>query len=83
MKSIDDENGHLLRTTTMSRGLGRHGGFDELKERVMTDVVLSALFAVIVALCLAMIVGLYCWGRHAQIFSPDAAAQPMIVETAI
>ena len=80
MKSAYDEKSHLSAPTTMPRYPGRHEFFDEPKERVITDVVLSAGFAAIVALCVAMFVGLYCWSRHAPIFPPDGATGPAIEE---
>jgi hypothetical protein len=48
---------------------------------VITDVLLSACFAMVIALSVVMLVGLYCWSRHAPIFQ-DAAAQAAITETA-
>ena len=71
MKARDHEKGYLLRPATMSVGAVRHRDFNDLKERALTDLLLSALFAVIVALCLAMVVGLYCWGHHAQMFPSE------------
>jgi hypothetical protein len=61
MKSVYDEKSHLSATTTMPHYPGRDEFFDEPKERVITDAVLSAGCAAIVALCLVMAVGLYCW----------------------
>jgi len=80
MKSVYDEKSHLSATTTMPHYPGRDEFFDEPKERVITDAVLSAGCAAIVALCLVMAVGLYCWSRHAPIFPPDGATGPAIEE---
>jgi hypothetical protein len=80
MNSIHDEKSHLLGTTMMLHDPVRHKVFEDLKERVMTDVALSAGFAAIVALYVVMAVGLYCWSRHAPIFPPDGAAGPAIEE---
>jgi hypothetical protein len=80
MKSVHAAKGHLLRTTTISRVLARFRGSDDLKERALTDVVLSAGFAVIVVLYIVMLVGLYRWSRYAPIFPPDGAAGPPIEE---
>jgi len=74
MKSIQDEKSRLLGTARMDHEPGRHQVSDDLKERVETDVVLSAGFAVIVALCVVMFVGLYRWSRSAPIFPPDRGA---------
>ena len=73
MKSIQEGESHLPRTTMMSHGPGRYRGFDDLKERAKTDVVLSVFFAVIVALCIVMSVGLYHWTHPALVFPPEAA----------
>ncbi len=79
MKSIYDEKSYLSGTTTM-HDPGRDEFFDEPKERVITDVVLSAGFAATVALCVVMAVGLYCCSRHAPIFPPDGDTGPAIEE---
>ncbi len=68
-------------TTTMPFDPGRHTASDELKGRVETDVVLSAGFVATIALCLVMVVGLYCWSRHAPIFSHSGSGVPAIEET--
>jgi len=47
----------------------------------MTDVVLSAGFAVIILLYVVMLVGLYRWSHYAPIFPPDDAGGPSIEET--
>ncbi len=80
MKSICDEKSDLLGTATMPDETGRRIVSEDLKERIETDVVLSASFAAIVALCLVMAVGLYCWSRHAPIFPPDGATGAAIEE---
>lgn len=61
----------LLATSSV---LARFRGFDDLKERAMTDVVVSAGFAAIVLLYVVMFVALYRWSRYAPIFPSDAAA---------
>jgi hypothetical protein len=81
MKSVNDRESHLLGTTTMPQEPGRHRVSDDLKERLETDAVLSAGFAAVVALCMVMFVGLYCWSRHAPIFSHSGAGVPAIEET--
>jgi hypothetical protein len=81
MKSTHAGKSHLLRTTTISGVLARLRGSDDLKERAMTDVVLSAGFVVVVVLYVVMFVGLYRWSRYAPIFPPDGAAGPPIEET--
>jgi hypothetical protein len=80
MKSIQDEKSLLLGTARTPHESGRHIVSDDLKERLETDVVVSAGFAAIVALCVVMAVGLYCWNSHAPIFSPDGATGPAIEE---
>lgn len=82
MKSIHGGKRCLLRTTTISDVLARFRGFGDLKERAMTDVVLSAGFAAIFVLYVLMFVALYRWSRHAPIFPPDGAAGPPIGEAA-
>jgi hypothetical protein len=72
MKSIRDGKSHLSRNTTISRVLARFGGSDDLKERAMTDAVLSAGFAAVVVLTVVMSVALYRWSRYAPIFPSDA-----------
>jgi hypothetical protein len=81
MKSIHAGKSHLLRTT-ISRVNARFRGSDDLKERAMTDVVLSAGFIVIVVLYVVMLVGLYRWSHYAPIFPPDGEAGPPIEEVA-
>ena len=81
MKSVNDTESHLLRTTTMPQEPGRHRVSGDLKERIETDAVLSASFLAIAALCVAMFVGLYCWSRHAPVFSPDHGAVPAVEES--
>jgi hypothetical protein len=81
MKSICAGKSYLLRTTTISRVLARFRSSDDLKERTMTDVVLSAGFAVIILLYVVMLVGLYRWSHYAPIFPPDDAAGSPIEET--
>jgi hypothetical protein len=77
MKSINDGK---TKNIGMSSVLARFRGFDDLKERAVTDVVLSAGFAAIVLLYVVMFVALYRWSRYAPIFLPDAAAGPAIEE---
>jgi hypothetical protein len=72
MKSINDRKSHLLATARTN---------DDLKERLETDVVVSASFAAIIALGIAMGAGLYSWSRHAPVFLHSSAAVPAIVET--
>ena len=78
MRSVHNVKSRLLGTTTMAFGPGRHKVFDDLKERVTTDVLLSAGFVAIVALYAVMFVGLYCWSQHASVYPPDVAAQPIV-----
>jgi hypothetical protein len=56
----------------------RHILSDDAKERLETDVVVSAGFASILALCVVMFVGLYNWSHYAPIFGPDLGAQQAI-----
>ena len=74
MKSKLDEKSHLLGTATTVHEPGRYDG---LKERLETDVVVSAFLVAILALCVVMFVGLYNWSRYAPIFPPDAAGSPI------
>jgi len=78
MKSIHAGKSHLLRTATISRVFARFRSSDDLKERALTNVVLSAGFAAIVLLYVVMLVGLYRWSRYAPIFSSAGAARPTI-----
>ena len=71
MKSVHAGKNYPLRTTAISRVLARFRSSDDLKERAMTDVVLSAGFVVVVVLYVVMFVGLYRWSRYAPIFPPD------------
>ena len=80
MKSKHEGKSHLLRNTTISRLLARFRGFDDLKERAMTDAVLSAGFAAVVVLSVVMSVALYRRSRYAPIFPPDGIAGPSIGE---
>ncbi len=80
MKLIHDGKSRLSRNTTTSRVLARFRGFDDLKERAMTDAVLSAGFAAVVVLTVVMSVALYRWSRYAPIFPPDGTAGPSIGE---
>jgi len=73
MKSIHVSESHLLRNPTISRLLARFRGFDDLKERAMTDAVLSAGFAAVVVLSVVMSVALYRWSRYAPIFPPGSS----------
>ena len=68
----------MNRTTTIFHETDRR-----LKERLMTDVVLLACFAAIVALSVEMFLGLYCWSQHAAIFPSEGMAQPAIMQRAI
>jgi hypothetical protein len=81
MKSIYDEKRHFLGTATMPHEAGRHLVSDDLKERVETDAVLSAAILAILALCIAMFVGLYYWTRYAPVFSPDHGGVPAVEES--
>jgi hypothetical protein len=78
MKSVNAKENHLLRTTTMPQEPGRHRVSDDLKERIETDAVLSASFFAIVALSVAMFVGLYSWSHRAPVFSPDHGVVPTV-----
>lgn len=77
MKSMQDENSDLLGTTTIPFGPGRHKVFDDLKERVTTDILLSAGFVAVVALYVVMFFGLYYWSQHASVFSPETGSAIM------
>jgi len=81
MKSIQDEKSRHLETAKTPHESGRHIISDDLKERLETDVVVSAGFAAILALCVVMFVGLYSWSRYAPIFAPDRGAGVPIQET--
>jgi hypothetical protein len=59
------------------RRFTKRGRYDDLKERLETDVVVSAGFAAVLALCVVMFVGLYNWSRYPPIFPPDAAGSPI------
>jgi hypothetical protein len=74
MKSIHDGKSHLSRNTTISRVFARFIGSDDLKERAMTDAVVSAGFGAVVVLTVVMSVALYRWSRYAPIFPPDGTA---------
>jgi len=80
MKSIYNGHSQTLATITASNAPDVHD-FDDRRNLLITDVLLSACFAMIVALSVAMLVGLYCWSCHAPIFQ-DAAAQAGITEIA-
>jgi hypothetical protein len=82
MKSIPVTEQHLVQNTKLSRVLGRLKNSNELKERAMTDVVLSIGFAVIVLLYVVMLVGLYRWSHYAPIFPPDGEAGPALEDIA-
>jgi hypothetical protein len=81
MKSIYDQKRYFLGTATMPLEIGRHIVSHDLKERVETDAVLSAGFLTIIALCAAMVVGLYNWTRYAPVFSPDDGGVPAVEES--
>ena len=81
MKSIYDEKRHFLGTATMPHEIGRHIFSNDLKERVETDAVLSAGFLAILALCVAMVVGLCSWSRQAPVFAPDHGGVPAVEES--
>ena len=72
MKSVHAGKNHPLRTTAISRVLARFRSSDDLKERAMTDVVLSAGFIVVVVLYVVMLVGLYRWSHYARSFRRTA-----------
>jgi hypothetical protein len=80
MKSIHGGKNHFLRTVTISRVRARFRRSDKLKETAITDVVLSAAFAAIVALYVVMFAALYQWSRYAPIFPSNAAAGSPIGE---
>ncbi len=82
MKSIPVTEQHLVENTKLSRVLGRFKNSSGLKERAMTDVVLSVGFAVIVLLYLLMLVGFYRWSHYAPIFPPDGQAGPALEDIA-
>jgi hypothetical protein len=46
---------------------------ENAKTRTMTDAVLAALNATIIALYAAMFLGLYRWSHYAPLFAPDSA----------
>jgi hypothetical protein len=77
MKSRHFEGSRLLGTTTMPY----EPVSEDLKERVETDLVLSAGVAAILAVCVAMFVGVYCWSQYAPLFSTSGADVPAIQET--
>jgi hypothetical protein len=81
MKSVHDERRHFLGVATMPHEIGRHIFSNDLKERVETDAVLSAGFLAIVALCAAMVVGLYYWSHRAPVFAPDYGGVPAVEES--
>ncbi len=80
MKSIYNGHGQTLPTITASNA-AMLDNFDDRRNLLITDALLSACFAMVIALSVAMLVGLYCWSRHAPIFQ-DATAQAAITETA-
>ena len=80
MKLTQGGKSHLLRATTIPYVPGRSQHFDDLKERAMDVVTLSAVVAVVVALYALMFVALYCWSHHAPIFPPDGAAGQTMTE---
>ena len=80
MKSIHGDKSHFSRTATLARVLARFRRSDELKETAITDVVLSAAFASIVALYVVMFAALYRWSLYAPIFPSDGAAGSPIGE---
>jgi hypothetical protein len=82
MKSIQATEKHPLRSRAISRMLARFRNSNDLKERAMTDVVLSAGFLVMVVLYVAMLVGLYRWSHYAPLFPPDGQAGPALEDIA-
>jgi hypothetical protein len=76
MKNVNDG-----RTIATPIGRGRHTASESVKETLETDVVVSASFAAIIALAIAMGAGLYSWSRHAPVFLHSRAAVPATVET--
>jgi hypothetical protein len=80
MKSMHGGKSHLLRATTMPYVPGRSRRFDELKERAIDVVTLSAVVAVVVALYAVMFVALYYWSHNAPIFPPDSPAGQTMTE---
>jgi hypothetical protein len=80
VKSMHAGKSHLLRATTISRVLVRLRGSDDLKERAMTDLLLSAVFVGVAVVWIVMLVGLYHGRRYAPAFPPDVAAGPQIEE---
>jgi ABC-type sulfate transport system permease component len=80
MKSMHGGKSQLLRATTLPYAPGRSRRFDDLKERAMDAVTLSAMVAVVVALYAVMFMALYCWSHHAPIFPPDSAAGQTMME---
>ena len=80
MKSILDERSYPPRITTISRGPARYERDYDPKERVLTDVVLSAFFVVVIALSLVMFVKFYRWSGQYPIFTLGAADQPAIIQ---
>jgi hypothetical protein len=68
------EKSHSWRTEKLPYDPWRHRASDDLKERVVTDLVLWAGLAAIVALCVMMSMGLYYWSRYAPLFPPDTGS---------
>jgi hypothetical protein len=80
MKTINDRKSHLLAT---AGALHESGRYDDLKERLETDVVLSAAWVAIIALYVVMAVALYRWDRYAPVFPPDGGAGVPIAQSMI
>jgi hypothetical protein len=81
MKSTNDRVSHLSATIAIPHQLGRPRVSNDLKERLETDVVLSAGFAAILALSVVMFVWLYNWGRYAPLFLHQGTGVPAIEQT--
>lgn len=56
---------------------GRRIVSDNFKETLETDIVVSAGFASVLALCVVMFVGLYSWSGHAPIFLSRGTSVPI------
>jgi hypothetical protein len=73
MKPVNAEQRHILRTPAPTAELRGPRTADCPQAHIMTEVVLVALTAAILALYAAMFVGLYRWGRYAPLLPPESA----------
>ena len=74
MKSIQGGKSHLLGATTMGHVPLRCRASDDLKERAINAVTLSAVVVAIVALYAVMFVGFYRWTHYAPLLPPENGA---------